>query len=65
MESDTSSDKEFLEISASNMGIKIGKNLSDENLNLSHKISGHQDSVIRFGRGLEAAKKIISSLVSP
>ena len=41
------------------------KNLSDENLNLSHKISGLQDSVIRFGRELEAANKIISSLVSP
>ena len=65
LESDTSSDGEFLEKSASNMGIKIVKNLSDENLNLSQKISGLQDSVIRFGRELEAAKKIISSLVSP
>ena len=65
LDSDASSDEEFLEKSASNMGIKIVKNLSDENLNLYRKISGLLDSVIRFGRELEAAKKIISRLVSP
>ena len=63
-ESDTSSYEEFLEKSASNMGIKIVKNASDENLDLSRKISELQDSIVRFRRELEAAKKIISSFVS-
>ena len=65
LESDTSSDEEFIEKSASHMRIKTAKNLSDENLNLSCKISGLRDSLIRFKRELKTAKKIISSLVSP
>ena len=63
-ESDTSSDEEFLEKAVSHMRIKTVKELSDENLNLSRKIGGLQDSVSRFEKELEAAKKIISSLVS-
>ena len=60
-ECDTSSDGEFLEKSASNMGKKD----SEKTLNLFPKKSGLQDSIIRFRKELEAAKYMISSLVSP
>ena len=45
LESDTSSDEEFLEKSTPHMGIKTVKNLSDEILNLSRKISGLHKTV--------------------
>ena len=57
---DSSSDNEYL----SSMQIKTVKSLSEENSVLSRQIDSLQDIVSRFGKNLEAAKKIISSLLS-
>ena len=59
-EIDSSSDDEFL----SSVQIKAVKNLSEENLVLSRQIDCLQDIVSRFGKEIEAAKEIISSLLS-
>ena len=57
---DSSSDNEFL----SSVQIKTVKSLSEENSVLSCQIDSLQDIVSRFGKDLETAKKIFSSLLS-
>ena len=53
-------DNQFLTI----LKINIIKSLSEENHNFSLQIDGFQATLNRFGANLEAAKKIISRLVS-